>query len=69
MTLRKLPIALSAAALALSSVAVQAAPADRASAPAAEESDLGGSYLWIIAAIAIVVGIVLIADDNNPSSP
>ncbi|WP_202390127.1 hypothetical protein [Tsuneonella aeria] len=67
--LRKLPIALSAAALAISPVAVQAAQAQRATAPVTEDSQLGGSLLWIVAAIALVVGIILIADDDDPASP
>ena len=54
-------------------IAAQAAPAARAAAPATEESDLGAggsSILWIVLAIAAVVGAILILDgDDDPVSP
>ena len=46
-------------------VAAQAAPAARASAPTAEESEMGGSWLWIAIAIAVVVGAILLLDDKD----
>lgn len=70
MSIRKLPIALAAVALAAAPLAAQAAPVERASAPAAGESELGGSLLWIFIAIAVVVGAILLFDkDNDPVSP
>jgi hypothetical protein len=71
MSIRKLPIALAAATLAIAPLAVQAAPVERAAAPTAEESQLrDGSLLWIAAIIAVIVGaILLFDDDNDPVSP
>ena len=72
--MRSRTIASSLVALSLlaAPVAAQAAPAARASAPSADESDLGagGSILWIVLAIAAVVGAILILDgDDDPVSP
>lgn len=69
--LRKIAASTAAAALAISSVAAQAAPAPRTASPVAEEEQLAGSMLWIaLAAIAIGVGIFLIVDDSDePASP
>ena len=71
MSIRKLPIALAAATLAIAPLAAQAAPVERAAAPTAEASQLrGGSLLWIAAIIAVIVGaILLFDDDNDPVSP
>ncbi|GGD90349.1 hypothetical protein GCM10011515_07420 [Tsuneonella deserti] len=71
MTIRKFPILFAGAVLAVSPLAAQAAPVDRASAPSAQESELrSSSLLWIFAAILIIVGGVLLLDDNNkPVSP
>ncbi len=65
MSVRKLPIAIAAATLAVSPLAVAAAPIERAAAPTAEESDLGGHILWILLAIGVIVGAILLLDDNN----
>lgn len=70
MSLRKLPVALAAASLAFSPVAVQAAPVARAAAPASEANELGGKVLWILLALAAGVALFLLLDDNNdPVSP
>ena len=73
MTLRKFALATAAASLAIAPVAAQAAPASRASAPTTEDSELVGSnmILLAIAAVAIVVGIILLADngDDDAVSP
>ncbi len=65
MSVRKLPIALVAATLGMAPLAAQAAPVERATAPTAEESELGGSLLWIIIAIGVVIGAILLLDDKN----
>lgn len=71
--MRSKVVAASLAALALvaAPVAANAAPVERVSAPAAEESELGGgSFIWIIIGIAAVIGAILIFDgDNDPVSP
>lgn len=68
MKLRVLAAALAAAPLAAAPAAVQAAPVERAAAPSAEENELGRSFLWIIAVIALVIGAILLLDDD-PKSP
>jgi len=68
MFIRKLPVALAAAALTVAPVAAQAAP-QRAAAPTAEASELGGIDLWIFAVIAALVILwAVIDDDGNPVS-
>lgn len=70
--MRSKVLAVSVAALSLvaTPVMAQATVADRTSAPAAEESELGGSFLWIVVAIAVVVGAILLLDgDDDPVSP
>lgn len=71
--LRKLATGVAAAALAISSVAAQAAPAPRTPAPVGEEEQLAGGLLWIaLAALAVGVVIFLIVDDSDeelPTSP
>ena len=70
MSIRKLPAAVAAATLALAPVAVQAGPIDRAAAPTAEESELGGTLLWIAIVIGVIIGAVLLLDGkNDPVSP
>jgi len=70
MSIRKVPLALAAVTLAVAPLAVQAAPVELAAAPTADESQIGGSVLWIAAAIAIIVGLVfLLKNDNDPVSP
>lgn len=65
MTLRKLPIALVAATLAVAPVVAQAATVERATAPTTQESELSRSVLWIIVAIGVIVGAILLLDDKN----
>jgi hypothetical protein len=71
MSIRKLPIALAAATMAVAPLAAQAAPVERAAAPTSQKSELrGGSLLWIAAIIAVVIGGILLLDDgNDPVSP
>ena len=75
MFFRKLPVVLAAASLAVSSVAVQAAPTARDSAPVAEQSEigsLGGVNLVFIAIAAAVLTWALIenlGDDDDAVSP
>ena len=71
MRTRILATSLAALSLVASPVVAQTAPADRAGAPVAEENDfLAGSFLWIIIAIAVVVGAILVLDgDDDPVSP
>jgi heme/copper-type cytochrome/quinol oxidase subunit 2 len=61
--------ALAAVSLMAAPVAAQAATVERTAAPTAEQSELGGSYLWIIAVIAAIVAGILLLDDNEPDSP
>ncbi len=66
MTLRKLAFATAAASLAISPVAAQAAPASRASALILEQDELAGGYILpVLAVIAIVVGIILLTDNDD----
>lgn len=70
--IRKLAAGVAAATLAISSIAAQAAPADRAASPVAEEEALAGGLLWpLIFAIAGGLFIVLVLDDSSeePVSP
>ena len=68
--MRKLPIAIAAATLAVAPVAGQAAPTARAAAPTAEENELGGTLLWIVVLLGVIVGaFLLLDDDNDPVSP
>lgn len=70
MSVRKLSVVLAGAALAVTPLAAHAAPVDRAAAPSAAENELGGNLLWIVIAIAVIVGaILLLDDDNDPVSP
>jgi hypothetical protein len=61
--------ALALSTLAVAPVAVQAAPIERGAAPTAEESDLRGSLLWVVAAIAAVIAAILLLGDDEPASP
>jgi hypothetical protein len=70
MSIRKLPTALAAVTLAIAPPAAHAAPIERAAAPATDENGIGGTLLWLAIAIAVVVGAILIFDnDNDPVSP
>lgn len=71
MTIRKLVLATAATTLAVSPLAVQAAPVERSTAATAGESQLGGQDMlwWIVALIAIIVGIILVAKNDTPKSP
>ncbi len=72
MKLRHLTTSVLALAMAATPVLAQAAP-ERASAPVTEESEMAGRprLLWILAAIAIGVGIyfLFIDDNDDPDSP
>ena len=70
--IRKLATGVAAAALAFSSIAAQAAPAERVASPVAEEEALAGGLLWpIIFAVAGGLFIILVLDDSDedPVSP
>lgn len=68
--LRKIAAGVAATALAISSVAAQAAPAPRTPTPVGEEEQLAGSLLWLaIAAVVLAVGIYLIVDDGDEELP
>ena len=70
--IRKLAAGTAAAALAISSIAAQAAPVARTAAPVAEKEGLAGGLLWpIIFAVAGGLFIILVLDDDNeePVSP
>ncbi len=71
MSLRVLVPALAGLSLLTVPIAAQAAPVERQSAPAAQENELmGGSFLWLILAVAAVVAAVLIFDGkDDPVSP
>ena len=68
MSFRKLPIALAAASVLVAPVAAEAAPVARSAQPTAGENDLAGSFLWIALAIAAVVGLILVLDDDDSVS-
>ena len=71
MSIRSISAALTAASLAFGSVAVQAAPVERASAPSAEQSELrSSSLLWILVLLAVIGGVLVLAggDDDKPVS-
>lgn len=65
MKVKTIASSLAALTLVAAPVAAQAAPAARTSAPTAEESEMAGSWLWIAIAIAVVVGAILLLDDND----
>lgn len=65
MFMRKLPIVIAAATLAVAPLAVQAAPVARTAAPTAEENELGGSLLWIAIVIGVIVGAILLLDGKD----
>lgn len=70
MSFRKLPAVIAAAFLGLSPIAVHAEPVARAAAPVAEESELRGTLLWLLLALAAGVALfLLLDDDNDPVSP
>ena len=76
MSFRKLTLTAAAASLAalpVAAQAAQAAPPARASAPIADESELGGSdlvrALIIVLIGAIGMGVLLLSDDDAPVSP
>lgn len=69
MTKRNLALAAAAASLAVVPVAAQAAPVDRTVAPVEGENELRGNMILLaLAAVAIVVGIILIADNGDDDS-
>lgn len=69
--LRKLAVGVAAATLATSSIAAQAAAADRIASPVSEEEGLGGGFLLpLLGVIAAGLVIFLIVDDSDePVSP
>lgn len=71
MSFRKATTAFVASTLAIAPVAAKPAPAARAAAPTADESELGrGSLLWIAIVIGVIIGAILLLDgDNDPVSP
>jgi hypothetical protein len=78
MKFRNLLAASAAVSLAVSPALAQSADADRAAAPVADESELGGDsggagiILAILAAAAIIAGIIIAGgneDDTAPTSP
>lgn len=61
---------LAAVAAATSLVAAPVVAADRAAAPISDESEMGGSViLAILAVAAIVAGIVIAVDSGNEDEP
>jgi hypothetical protein len=68
---RKLALSTAAAMMVVAPVAASAAPA-RTSAAVDESQDLRGNsgvLLPVIVAIALAIGIILLIDDDNPTSP
>ena len=61
---------LAAAAAVTSMVAAPVVAADRAVAPVSDESELGGSWvLAVLAAAAIIAGIVIAVDSGDEDEP
>ena len=77
MKFRNLLAATAAVSLAASPAVAQSANADRAAAPVAEDSELGGDsggagiILALLAAAAIIAGVIIAGgnDDDAPASP
>lgn len=70
MKTRFVALASAAAAMVALPVMANAAVADRAVAPVEGEQELGGSILIAVLAVAAVVaGIIIISDDEEPESP
>lgn len=70
--MKRLLTAIAGVSLLAAAPVAQAAEASRASAPMDEASAMGGensTLLWILAAIAVGVGLYLIIDDGNSDSP
>lgn len=68
---RKLALSTAAALVVAAPIAAQAAPA-RTPAAVEESQELRGNsgvFLPIIVAIALAIGIILLIDDDNPTSP
>lgn len=68
---KKAAVSLAATSLVMAPVAASAAQSVRAASVVEGESELEGSN-WLLIALAIaavVVGIVLLTDDDNPTSP
>lgn len=68
MPMKKLSAAVAAAVLLAAPVVAQAAPIERSSDPATGESELSRSLLWIVLAIGVVVGLILLLDDDDSVS-
>lgn len=70
MFIRKLTLGVAAAGLTLGSTAVAAAPAARASADVDQaESAVGGFLIPLLAIVAIIGGIIIVSDSDEPVSP
>ena len=69
--IRSLALTAATAALALAPVASQAAPPRTAAAVTAESEGLRGSPVFIIVAVAVLLGlgIILLSDGDEPTSP
>ncbi len=67
---RKLVLGTAAAALAVTPVVAEATAPRTASPVTDEQEALRGTWLWpVVIAIAIGLGIYLIANDDDPASP
>lgn len=69
MKFSKLALATAALGLMAAPVAAEEARAERASAPVTEANNVEGSPIWllVLAAAAVIAGVVVIADDNDNS--
>ena len=70
--LRHAITASTALALTLAPIAAQAAPLPRTGSPVAEDEQLVGTTMWIVAAIGlglVIWGIIELTDDDEPESP
>lgn len=70
MSFSKLTAALAVATLTVAPMAAQAAPMKRATAPAAENSQLSGTALYALIAILVALGLYFALHDgkDNPVS-
>lgn len=67
---RFVALATAATAMVAAPVVANAAVASRTAAPVEGEQQLGGSILIAVLAVAAVVaGIIIIADEDEPASP
>lgn len=69
---KKAAVSLAATSLVMAPVAASAAQSVRAVSAVEGQSELEGESSWILialAAVGIIVGIVLLTDDDKPTSP